>query len=168
MAYTGARTGEIVALQWCDINYDKDEIVIPAERTKTRKTGRPRHVAFPPRVKSLVRLIHRLPEHHPTYVFCLDWHESVKERAPEFWRWARDDLKPYLKKWIKVTDDWTPYWMRHTFATSASELVGSDDTAAALGHSAKTLKERYDHGASQKARLVSDAVQKHRKSRPDG
>ena len=186
MAHTGARTGEVVEMEWGDICWDpespeKGHIIIPSERTKTRKTGKDRYVAFPPRIGDLFKAIAKIPEHHPKYVFCLAWHKSIRERKPDFWRWVRDDLKPYVDRQIdewnarrstgtppsEITTEWTPYWMRHTFATAASRLAGAKAAAAALGHSEKMLDKTYDHGTAEKARAVADKVVEDRRRKPD-
>jgi len=181
MAYTGARTSEVVTLEWGDIRWRDGIIFIPAERTKTRRTGKPRRLPLLPRIVRLLRFIERWKHRHPVYVFCCAWHRSIDERERELWRWIREDLKPYLqdrldefnadlkpgRHAIKLPEDWTPYWMRHTFATEAVDQVGLDLAASTVGNTPELLGRVYDHVSSKRVKKVAAAVDKARRNRKE-
>lgn len=190
MAYTGGRTLEIVTLEWDDIRWKDGIIYIPADRTKTRYTGKPRITGMSPRLIKLLRVIQRWPHRNPTHVFCCRWHdlspdpEKKKDRAHEyereFWRFIRSDLKPWMMaeferrrdylegQGITITDEWTPYWFRHTFGTTALEEVGADVAASVLGNSPEIMRSTYDHVSARRAKRVARKVVDARKRHGKG
>jgi integrase len=170
MAYTGMRTIEATRLEWSDIVWDKSVIRIPSFRTKTRKTGRDRWIAVHPRVLRILAAIRRAPWRHKKYVFFCEWHTSAEEQQREFWRWLREDVKPYLELTRPdaaqaMPEGWQPYWFRHSFATDAAEEVGAERAAVALGHSKEVLEATYLHATLEGIQAVSNAVNAKRKRR---
>lgn len=181
MAYTGARTLEIVSLEWNDIRWKDGILYIPATRTKTRYTGKPRIIGMQPRLVRLLRAIQNWKHRHPVYVFYCAWHstEGVKDHADnrerELWKFVREGVKPWLTaEWerrrvyleprgINLTRDWTPYWLRHTYGTTALEEVGADVASSIMGNSAEIMRNTYDHVSARRARNVADRVHEARK-----
>lgn len=167
MAYCGGRTLEIVTLQWSDIKWNDNVIVIPWQRTKTRKTKKDRVVPMSGRLARLLKFIQKWEHRHDTYVFCCPWHTSIDEREREFWRWIREDFKPYLQAKLgkdrpDLPTTWTAYWMRHSFATDAHEYFG-EGSEKALGHGKDVHERRYVHRTTKQAKAVGAAVEKGRK-----
>ncbi|MBE7560167.1 site-specific integrase [bacterium] len=136
MRYGGLRNGEVVNLQWKDIDEEKGLIRVvhqpPERRTKSGKT---RLTLLPQPACGLLR----------------QWQ---KKAADSKWVFAHcngqrmDSLNKSLSTAIRNAGfkDITPYHLRHTFVT---EMIGSGvDPVAVMqmaGHSSLRVTERYTH-----------------------
>jgi integrase len=165
IAYSGARTSEAVTLEWGDIRWGELVAEIPRDRHKTgSRTDKIRRFPLLARAIKLLRAIERWPHRHPKYVFATSWQEAPKVR--QFWEWIRLDLKPYLaRNGVELPAGWRPYWLRHSFGTTALEETNADLAASALGHSPEVLRAVYDHVSAARVRKVGKAVDDARRRR---
>ncbi len=130
--YTGARTGELFALKWQNVDFNKKRIYIDSTRGDysegTTKTGKGRYVPIFDILISYLKVQKGLTG-MKTYVFLTDYGKNLKPSNVRAYLW-----KPLLKRlhipYRKM------YITRHTFATV---LLNSGDfnlnqIASMLGH----------------------------------
>jgi integrase len=80
-------------------------------------------------------------------------------------RWTKDAYRTAVLRAIeranrqlpegKKIPHWSPYSLRHTFATIAKKEVGLDKTGAVMGHTSTDMTERYAH---RELELAKEAV----------
>nr|DAG59314.1 MAG TPA: Integrase [Caudoviricetes sp.] len=151
LLYTGMRPGETAALTWGDVDFDRNEIHVHAAREsgmtnaiKAPKTASgvrdiPIHAALLPKLQAARR--------RPSdYVFPTGSGNPQNENSlRRLWTGFKRDLDIYMGAETKrnkiitsvVSDDLTPYCLRHTFCTDlqragvpinvAKELMGHAD-----------------------------------------
>lgn len=151
LLYTGMRPGETAALTWGDVDFDRNEIHVHAAREsgmtnaiKAPKTASgvrdiPIHAALLPKLQAARR--------RPSdYVFPTGAGNPQNENSlRRLWTGFKRDLDIYMGAETKrnkiitsvVSDDLTPYCLRHTFCTDlqragvpinvAKELMGHAD-----------------------------------------
>lgn len=131
--YTGARTGELFALKWQNIDLNKKRIYINASRGDYKegstKTGKSRYVPiFEPLVSYLQD--QRLKTGMKTYVFLTDYGKNLHPSNVTKFQW-----KPLLKR-LNIPYR-TLYMTRHTFATTMlnTNKYSLNEIASMLGHS---------------------------------
>lgn len=166
LAYSGARRGEIIALTWRDIDFDKNEINInkTAARIRTTitinetKTGKARRVPLPPRVLEI--LAEYKKELLSTgklkkYVFSGKAADGIATPA---------QIDNYLHS---IADKYNlPYYNPHRFRHTAASLLISEGVdvltvAEVLGHSdIKTTLNTYSHALEEKRREASETMQR--------
>ena len=141
--HTGARSGEVAALTWADVEIDVPVPSAHLQRSATRavsgptKTNRPRTLAL---TSALVALLREHREHHPdpSYVF------SVRPGVP-----ARfDNMRPKLGNLCARAGVPSVSWhhLRHTFATDlTANGVSLRVVQEALGHTTVQMTSRYAH-----------------------
>ncbi|MEA3289553.1 MAG: site-specific integrase [Campylobacterota bacterium] len=131
--YTGARTGEIIAMKWQNVDFKKKRIYIDATRGHyeegTTKTGKARYIPlFDSLVPYLKEQETRTGLH--TYVFLTDngKHTCSQNLGDVYW-------KPLLKR-LRIPYR-SIYQTRHTFATTMlnSKKLSMNQLALILGHS---------------------------------
>lgn len=162
LAYTGARRGELYALQWQDLDLEKKEIII--NKTAARvgrqtvindtKTGKARAVPLPDIViKQLMDYKRSLWTISP-WIFA-DKNGNYNTPNQIYW---------YL---LKISQRYNlPFYNPHRFRHTAASLLISEGVdvltvAEVLGHSdIKTTLNTYSHALEEKRREASDTMQR--------
>lgn len=158
--YTGCRRGEILALQWEDIDYKNDEISI------TKSVYHIANAPFvkTPKTKNSVRSVPLLPQ-----LALILQKEQIKTKAKSGYIFSNDDGTLYsyrhilnaIKKYKKNNNiDVTPHQLRHAYATRIYEL-GIDDKSAQglLGHAdIQTTKNIYTHISDEKRKMTAEKL----------
>lgn len=146
---TGARPSEAARLQWSEIDWAKQVIVLAQHKTaRTRRVPGPRTIHFDGVVLRLLRWIERL-EQPGTTVF------QTHRGTP----WTKNSLALRVQRARKVAgvpDDAKLYGVRHSFGTR-SILNGNDikTTAELLGHTSTRMAEHYVHLGRHQAHLAA-------------
>ena len=161
LAYTGIRAGELCALKWKDIDFEKHTISI----TKTcynPKNNTKKYELLPPKTKTsrrvievdavvlaeleihraqqnIVRMEHRDTYHNEDFIFAK---MSKNYGYPELviiveWRMTR------LLKLAKLNTELTPHSLRHTHTSLLAEAkVGLEEIMERLGHADDKITRR--------------------------
>ena len=160
IAYSGARTAEAVTLEWDDIRWDQGVAEIPVDRHKTRRTGRIRRFPILPRLMKLLAIIRRWPHHHPKYVFLCSWNN--KPSVKEWWRWLREDLRPWLmSEGLVIPKNWRPYWLRPCVWDRCSRKRSAALKNGSVGNGAlegECSRQVYFHTSAKTVSKVGQAV----------
>ena len=130
--YTGARSGELYALKWQNVDFTKKRIYIDASRGDyeegTTKTGKGRYL---PIFDSLVSYLkaQKMVTGMKTYVFLTEYNKNLTPSNVRTYHWI-----PLLKR-IKIPYR-KIYSTRHTFATTLlnSGKFSLNQIASLLGH----------------------------------
>lgn len=135
---TGMRRGEIVSLDWQDVDFSRG--VINVKKTKTAKT---RSV---PMNSTVVHLLTSLTPQQSGKVFA-----KAAQSVSYAWRWITKRLR---------LSDITFHDLRHTFATRLLD-VGVDPftIAEVLGHSDIQMTKRYAHSLESNKRRAVEALE---------
>lgn len=163
---TGARRGEICALQWKDVDFKENRITISGNLCYTRakgvyldtpKNAKIRTVDVDPSVMALLQQHRReqLQNFLGPYVFTQeDYPDPMHPQSPT----------RYLKKFSEKygVPDLHPHKLRHSFASIA--ITNGADIASVsekLGHSDKSVTLRmYTHADQESIRKTSDIFRK--------
>ena len=151
---TGARLGEMLALQWDDIDIEKQTISITKALTKEGTIQTPKtinSIRVIPIPKDVIDLCLSLNEGLSPFVF------HTKEGTPISIHNMERSFKAVAKD-LPFTV--TPHELRHTHATLALELgVPIVDVSHMLGHAkTSTTLDFYAHSTEEGMREVSKAV----------
>ena len=142
LIFTGARVGEILALQWRQVDFDRGMLHLPDS-----KTGRKPIFLSPPALEVLAALP-RVEGNPHVIVGFKEGAALVNVRKP----WGR------IRKRIGL-DDVRLHDLRHTFASSAAAgglslpMIGR-----LLGHTQSVTTQRYAHLAADPIHAASDVV----------
>lgn len=163
---TGARRGEICALQWKDVDFKENRITISGNLCYTKdkgvyldtpKNGKVRTVDVDPAVMALLQQHRReqLQKFLGPYVFTHDdYPDPMHPQSPTRY------LKKFSEKY-NVTD-LHPHKLRHSFASIA--ITNGADIASVsekLGHSDKSVTLRmYTHADQESIKRTSDIFRK--------
>lgn len=163
---TGARRGEICALQWKDVDFNENRITISGNLCYTKdkgvyldtpKNGKVRTVDVDPAVMALLQQHRReqLQKFLGPYVFTHDdYPDPMHPQSPT----------RYLKKFSEKYNvpDLHPHKLRHSFASIA--ITNGADIASVsekLGHSDKSVTLRmYTHADQESIKRTSDIFRK--------
>lgn len=135
--YTGCRVGELVNLQWNDINLKEKFIEIRNKEKFTTKTGKNRKI---PISKKLLTIINEMKKAKGEDFVFMQKHgkKFTKDRATRF-------MKRYLKK-ANLPEYLTFHCLRHTFITTLLRKGISIYIVKSLaGHSDIKTTEIYSH-----------------------
>lgn len=145
---TGARRGEILALNWNDIVFDKKLICI-----KDSKNGRPRSIPIAEEVE--VYLQDHFNKHNPHIPFVFP---SQKRFGQICIRKAFDEA---LKR--AEISNFRFHDLRHTFATYSNKEEGASnmELMTAMGHSSPQMTRRYTHLDITYTKKLTNSVIKH-------
>ncbi len=148
---TGMRRGELYDLQWEDVDLAQQTILV-----RDRKRNAYTLLSMTERVRVLLEEMDR---------------QQKKERLKSLFVLPRNaDGKPINRR-TTITKaaaraglpHVSPHTLRHTFATltldAGAELY---DVQAALGHKTSVMTQRYDHGRSEQAKRVTEALERSR------
>ncbi len=134
MLYTGRRTGEICALEWSDIDFERRVFTL-----RDTKSGRTEYLPFSDRVKEIFE---SMPRFNDQFIFP-NYDGSKRTRV--------DSHSRELRKQAGIPDNFRPsYCLRHTFASiAASNDIPERVLKALIGHShieaRKDITSRYAH-----------------------
>ncbi|MEH2352570.1 tyrosine-type recombinase/integrase [Nostoc sp.] len=163
---TGCRTGEAIALKWCDIAWDKERILIrrtydrrtkkfyPLKNDRTYKGDSLRR--FPmPKDGELWKLLKSIPcgelndivfqsktgKTIDTIIFATSWRGRDKGNSDK----GRKGIIPALIEQGKLTKYLSPYNTRHTFITHAIFDLGIDEKKVSYwcGHKIEVSNKHY-------------------------
>ncbi|HEY9802135.1 MAG TPA: site-specific integrase [Leptolyngbyaceae cyanobacterium] len=161
---TGCRTGEAIALMWCDIEWDKERILIRRNYDKATKKFYPLKNdksykgelvrKFPmPKDGELWTLLKSIPEGQDNEVVLKSKTGKIidKDAFSTLWRGAhcptqrRHGIIPALTKQGKITKYLSPYNTRHTFITRAVFDLGIDEKIVSkwCGHNIDVSNKHY-------------------------
>jgi integrase len=144
MLLTASRIGEMIALRWNAVDFERGSLAIGQ-----KKTGRTKALTLTPEMRAaLAPLTRGIGEAH---VF-------TRDGAP----WAASRLRHFFERTVKaagLVGDWTPHSIRHTSATWARKAgVPLDRVAKMLGHAGLDLVLRYAHFSVEDLNPALDAV----------
>ena len=113
--YTGMRTGEIMALKWSSINFEKNTILVNATHTASRvkdstKNGKSREVNIIPSLDEYLLAQKAYTFFRGGYVFMTQYgrpYMNMTSIVQRYWKPALERLGLRYRE---------PYQMRHTFA----------------------------------------------------
>lgn len=162
-AETGARPGELCALEWRHYDADQRVILFPPDEHKTGgKTKRPRLVLITPELAAMLEEIRSDPKRHPSFVFTHSvrrkgsteaereqgaaWNSNALSRRIKILR--REAIAAGLKLEDKGVKRMHLYRLRHTHITSAMqspEKPSIVDVATMHGTSVKMIETTYLH-----------------------
>ncbi|WP_210447678.1 tyrosine-type recombinase/integrase [Vibrio crassostreae] len=135
--WTGCRTGEICALEWKQIDFDKNTIYL----TET-KNGNSRYVQLPYQAVQWLRKWREVKSYPQSiYVFSSSKgrsHVVQKQLSQYTWRMRKDGLMIDIPLW-------TPHDLRRTVRTELARMGCPTGVAeAVLGHSVKGIEGTYN------------------------
>ncbi|MBJ9947601.1 site-specific integrase [Acinetobacter bereziniae] len=143
--WTGARTGEICAAEWKDINLEKG-----TWHLKGTKNGSERFVQLS---KQCIKYLKTLPTINSIYLFpSFRTGNPIAQKTLTETKWVlrgkdratNHNLQPH-QLWPEDMDDWNPHDLRRTLRTNLSRLGCPTDIAEAiLGHSKKGIEGTYN------------------------
>jgi len=152
--YTGCRRGEILALQYKDIDFNEKQINI----TKSvYYVGNQSHIKEP-KTAAGVRKITLIPQleanipkmNEKDYIFNFDGKLMTKRKFETLWE----------RYCLEIGENITPHQLRHAYATRLYEL-GIDEKSAQglLGHAdITTTKNVYTHISEQKRKVTAEIL----------
>jgi integrase len=141
LALTGWRSGEVLGLQWDEVDLSRRTARLGD--TKTGLSIRPLSHAACDVLRGLTRT--------GDLAFATTRGEGRMTGFPKLW--AR------VAKLRELPADVTPHVLRHSFASLAADLGYSEPTIAALvGHKGHTITSRYVHAADIVLLAAADAV----------
>ena len=148
--YTGCRPGEAAKLQWSNVDFETNVIVLKEHKTARRQRARkPRVIPLHPVIIKLLRWLQRQAE-PGEFVF------QTHQKTP----WTNRTLNTRLRRArtiAKVPNDATLYGIRHAFGTRAIVNGGVDlkTVAVLMGHTTRRMTEHYLHLAGQHGHLAA-------------
>jgi integrase len=141
LALTGWRSGEVLGLQWEEVDLVRRTATLGD--TKTGRSVRPLSNAACDVLRSLLR--------SSGLVFPATRGDGRMSGFPKLWA--------KIAKLGELPADITPHVLRHSFASLAGDLGFSEPTIAALiGHKGRSITSRYVHSADAVLLAAADAV----------
>jgi integrase len=141
LALTGWRSGEVLGLQWGEVDLARRTAILPD--TKTGRSLRPLSSAACNVLRSLTT--------GEGLVFPATRGDGPMLGFPKLW--AR------IAELGGMPDDVTPHTLRHSFASMAADLGYSEPTIGALiGHKGQSITSRYMHAADAVLLAAADTV----------
>jgi len=159
---TGMRPSEIFRMTVGSIDRESDTefwLYTLAKHKTRKKTNRKRIL---PLRKDLQILIEPYLEGKQSGDAVFSPKQAMKERRGSGFdvsrygkQWTKDAYRTAIQRAIEKANRglppdqqiplWSPYSLRHTFATTAKQEVGLDKTQAVMGHTSPIMTERYTH-----------------------
>lgn len=147
MINSGMRVGEIISLEWCQIQEYDDyvDIYIPTEKSKNKESR------YIPVSLDIIDMIKRYNKNNSSeWVFLSQNGKQLTHKSIE------DRLKMYIEM-AKIDKNITCHSLRHTYATHMSNRsdINSKVLASYMGHkSTKMIEEVYYHKTDEMKRKV--------------
>lgn len=142
LALTGWRRGEVLRLEWSDLDLQRRAAVLG-----DTKTGRSVRVLS----SAACLILEKTVRNQSKFVFPATRGDGPMTGFPRFW-----------EKIIglgNLPDDVTPHTLRHSFASVASDLgISESNIAVLIGHQGRTITARYIHAADDVLLSAADAV----------
>lgn len=170
IAYTGCRKGEVLALEWSDIDWSHKEIAINKTLSKvdhadkpnevvlnsSTKNGRSRVVSIDDGTLEVLKKFHEEQNGNSQIVFEAE--KSDKYTHPDLINTAMDRIVSRTK----ISDKITPHMLRHTHASLLFEAgLSIKDVQHRLGHKdATTTINIYTHVSLDRKREAVDVFSK--------
>ncbi|MBB64048.1 MAG: hypothetical protein CMO81_03200 [Waddliaceae bacterium] len=143
---TGARQGELLSLQWDDIDFDNRLAYI-----RTSKNDRPRTVGLVHSVADELKLLHSNRDPQKTLVFA---------SKTAFGR--LDPKKAFQGALVRAgIEDFQFHGLRHHYCTAGGHFGASGgQLRAQLGHSTSSMTDHYSHLDAESTRFIGEAIEK--------
>ena len=160
---TGSRPGEVRALTWADIDFEKRFIPFrkgvasgTSDRIKETKTGT---------VKAGFLT-------HETIDILLQWRYYSPFKKNEDYVFTIDGKKPVsgvgvikaFKRGLRnigiLGKPWTPYWLRHSFGTYQMENLSQEEIMKLMGHRTEIVTRVYQHPSNEILYKSAEKIQK--------
>jgi len=161
---TGARPGELRALRWGQIDFDKRFVAIrtaieagKSDKVKGTKTNIVRPAYFSERTIQELR-IWREETHLPDdmdFIFVAPHRRKPVSQGP-----TENAFKRALVQLGYEGKDWTPYYIRHSFGTYKMEILEQPDIEKLMGHASSVTTKGYQHPDDETVRLSGEGIQK--------
>lgn len=146
---TGLRIGELVNLEWDDIDIERRVICVKQKDHFTTKSKKERNVPMNQDVHMLLSNMERLS----AYVFTT---EAGRKRDPLF---VSKKFKKYIRA-VKIGEQFTFHSLRHTFASHLVQKgVSLYIVSKLLGHSSLKTTEIYAHLAPETFQSVVELLE---------
>lgn len=152
ISYTAARAGEIKALKWREVDFEKRLLLLPPLRHKTGGVNKPKAI---PLTASCIEILER--------------RRNNAEMESEFVFPSKASNTGYLKNvrhtWEKIVeraelDDFRIHDFRHAYASFAINSGQSlKNIGANLGHKKASTTERYAHLLVESRRPVAEGIE---------
>ncbi|MFW2177481.1 MULTISPECIES: tyrosine-type recombinase/integrase [unclassified Moraxella] len=143
LLHTGSRSGEILSLEWDNVNIDSKYLVIRNSLSKNKKT------IYKPLNNQAILAFKELGVYHHKYVF---YNPKTDDRYKTFrraWLWALE----HSGLSCRIHD------LRHTFASLlVSQGVPLYHVSQLLGHSDTRITQRYSHLSPDNLSSVVDLI----------
>ena len=142
--YSGMRKGEILGLEWSEINFHRQEITLKPSRHKAgHQSGKSKTVVLHPKAVSALEEAYKSRE-SDQFVF---YNKSTGTH--------QKDIKRSFKSLCVEADiqEFTPHCLRHTFASQMIMAGGTlEEIAAIVGHKDLRMTQRYAHFSQEHLR----------------
>ena len=130
---TGMRQGELLRLEWRDIDFERATVVI-----RVTKTDKPRSVFLAQAARDALKALRSAPVVSPTYVFVLRDGRPLRKGLLEA-RWRKIRTAAAL-------DDFRWHDLRHSCASFLAQHGATlPQIGAVLGHASPAVTQRYSH-----------------------
>lgn len=143
---TGARKGEILALTWKCIDFDR-----AIAHIKDSKNGRPRRIGLvPPLVEELRRLYECRDVRKPLVFASKTTFGTIDPKKA--WKKAMENAK---------IQDFVLHGLRHYYSTFGGKIGASgQQLRSQLGHSSASMTDHYTHTDVEATRYIGEQIQK--------
>ena len=159
---TGGRPGEVRALTWGDIDIQKRFAPIrkgiargTADKVKGTKTGAVKAGFLTARTIQELALWRSISAFQQDEDFVF----TMIGRAPVTNRTVLRAFRRGLKQAGIDNDEWTPYWLRHTFGTYQMEVLERDEIRKLMGHITAATTRIYQHPDDQTLYRATESIQ---------
>lgn len=145
---TGSRPGEVRALTWADIDFDKRFIPFrkgvasgTADRIKETKTGTVKAGFITQQTVSTLECWRR----HSPYKRDRDFIFSIDGKKPVSAVAVIQAFRRGLSNVGAADKPWTPYWLRHSFGTYQMANLSQEEIMKLMGHKTQVITRIYQH-----------------------
>lgn len=151
VSYSAARHGEIRALKWREVDFDRGLLLLPPARHKTGGTNTPKVIVMTRRIRDILTRRATLAMPDASFVFPA--------------RGKKGHLTNLRTAWLKIVaeakiEDFRIHDFRHAYASFAInsghslKMIGAN-----LGHKRASTTERYAHLLIDARRPVAEEIQ---------
>jgi integrase len=140
-AYTGLRTGELRALRWGDVSFERATIQVSRNRPTGGEEGAPKsgRVRSVPLIDDAARALDGLSRRGgftepDDLVFCTEAGDPLTETAIRLALYEAMESAGIDRKAFRAKRGFTAHDLRHTFGTLAAQVWPLHDVQAFMGH----------------------------------